>query len=106
MAVERLREVAESFLHDVEAALEEHPELAEQLKEMLEAEEDDDDDEDEDPFDIQGHARWRGPDPDRPPPGAPPGLPSGKALVDAVEQYLRQRKEDDDEVPPSAGPAV
>ena len=36
---------ADSFLHDVEAALEEHPELAEQLKEMLEAEEGDDDEE-------------------------------------------------------------
>jgi proteasome assembly chaperone (PAC2) family protein len=106
MAVDRLREVAESFLHDVEAALEEHPELAEQLKEMLEAEEDDDEDvEDNDGFDLQSRARWRGPDPDRPPPDAPPGLPSGKALVDAVENYLRQRR-DDDPNGPSSGPAV
>jgi proteasome assembly chaperone (PAC2) family protein len=104
MAVDRLREVADSFLHDVEAALEEHPELAEQLKEMLEAEEEDDED-DEDPFEVQGRARWRAPDPDRPPPDAPPGLPSGKALVDAVEKYLRQRRDDEPE-PPSAGPAV
>src|SRR5947209_7032193 len=102
--IDRLREVADSFLHDVEAALEEHPELAEQLKEMLEAEEEDEDD-DEDPFEVQGRARWRGPDPDRPPPDAPPGLPSGKALVDAVEKYLRQRRDDEPE-PPSAGPAV
>src|SRR5205807_132912 len=58
MAVDRLREVADSFLHDVEAALEEHPELAEQLKEMLEAEEEDDE-EDEDPFEVQGRARRR-----------------------------------------------
>ena len=93
--IERLREVADSFLHDVEAALEEHPELAEQLKEMLEAEEDDDEDE-EDAFDPHARMQWRGPDPDRPPPDAPPGLPSGKALVDAVEKYLRQRKDDDD----------
>jgi hypothetical protein len=104
MAVDRLREVADSFLHDVEAALEEHPELAEQLKEMLEAEEEDDDDA-EDPFEVQGRARWRGPDPDRPPPDAPPGLPSGKALVDAVEKYLRQRRDDGPD-PPSTGPAV
>jgi predicted ATP-grasp superfamily ATP-dependent carboligase len=103
MAVDRLREVADSFLHDVEAALEEHPELAEQLKEMLEAEDDDDE---EDAFEFQGRARWRGPDPDRPPPDAPPGLPSGKALVDAVEKYLRQRRDDDPQDGPSAGPAV
>src|SRR5919199_949936 len=105
--LERLREVADSFLRDVEAALEEHPELAEQLKEMLEAEEDE---EEEDRFDIHGRAHWRGPDPDRPPPDAPPGLPSGKALVEAVEKYLRQRKSDDEDDnegrPPSAGPAV
>ena len=97
--VDPLREVADSFLHDVEAALEEHPELAEQLKEMLEAEEDESDDED-DAFDTHARMQWRGPDPDRPPPDAPPGLPSGKALVEAVEKYLRQRKDDED------GPAV
>jgi proteasome assembly chaperone (PAC2) family protein len=100
--IERLREIADSFLHDVEAALEEHPELAEQLKEMLEAEEED---EDEDGFEIHGRAHWRGPDPDRPPPDAPPGLPSGKALVEAVEKYLRQRKDDADD-PPPPGPVV
>src|SRR5712692_8541030 len=102
--VDRLREVADSFLHDVEAALEEHPELAEQLKEMLEAEEDDEDDEG---FELHTRAHWRGPDPDRPPPDAPPGLPSGKALVEAVEKYLRQRKEDEEDLPPPpAGPIV
>src|SRR5205085_4448941 len=90
--IERLREVADSFLHDVEAALEEHPELAEQLKEMLEQEEDEQDDDDEDPFDAHARMQWRGPDPDRPPPDAPPGLPSGKALVEAVERYLKQRQ--------------
>jgi len=100
--IERLREVADSFLHDVEAALEEHPELAEQLKEMLEAEEDDEDDEG---FELHTRAHWRGPDPDRPPPDAPPGLPSGKALVEAVEKYLRQRKDDEEDSPPS-GPIV
>ena len=99
--IERLREVADSFLHDVETALEEHPELAEQLKEMLEAEEDD---EDEEGFEVDRHARWRAPDPDRPPPDAPPGLPSGKALVEAVEKYLRQRRDDDPGRP--SGPAV
>src|SRR5215207_758602 len=41
----KLSEVADGFLRDVEAALEEHPELAEQLKEMLEAEEADDEEE-------------------------------------------------------------
>jgi predicted ATP-grasp superfamily ATP-dependent carboligase len=94
----RLQDIAESFLRDVEAALEEHPELAEQLKEMLEAEEDDDD-----PLELQNRARWRGPDqpaqegnPDRPPPDAPPGLPSGKALVEAVEKYLKQSRGEDD----------
>src|SRR5215831_16131094 len=97
MEVERLREVADSFVHDVEAALAEHPELAEQLKEMIEAEEEDEDDDSE----LQGHAHWRAPDPDRPPPDAPPGLPSGKALVDAVERYLKQRKDDE-----ASGPAV
>src|SRR5438874_11570269 len=104
--VERLREVADSFLHDVEAALEEHPELAEQLKEMLEEEaEDQDDDDDGDAFESHSRAHWRGPDPDRPPPDAPPGLPTGKALVEAVEKYLRQRRDDEPD-PPSAGPAV
>ncbi len=101
LEIDQLREIADSFLHDVEAALEEHPELAEQLKEMLEAEEDE---EDEDGFELHGRAHWRGPDPDRPPPDAPPGLPSGKALVEAVEKYLRQRKDDEDDLPP--GPVV
>jgi hypothetical protein len=95
---ERLRDVADTFLHDVEAALEEHPELAEQLKEMLEEEEEDDQD---DAFQPGGRAHWRAPDPDRPPPDAPPGLPSGKSLVDAVERYLKQRRDDDE-----SGPAV
>jgi len=72
---------------------------------MLEAEEDDDD-EDDDGFEVERHAHWRGPDPDRPPPDAPPGLPTGKALVEAVEKYLRERKDDDDHKPPSSGPAV
>lgn len=104
LEVDRLREVADSFLGDVESALEEHPELAEQLKEMLEAEQDDDDDADGETFDLRSRAHWRGPDPDRPPPDAPPGLPSGKALVEAVERYLRQRKDPDD--PPGPHPAV
>jgi proteasome assembly chaperone (PAC2) family protein len=105
--VDRLREVADSFLHDVEAALEEHPELAEQLKEMLEAEEEDGDDDEEDTFDMHARAHWRGPDPDRPPPDAPPGLPSGKALVEAVEKYLRQRKSDGgDDGAAGSSPAV
>jgi proteasome assembly chaperone (PAC2) family protein len=93
--IERLREVADTFLHDVEAALEEHPELAEQLKEMLE-EEQEDPDLDGEGFESPSRAHWRAPDPDRPPPDAPPGLPSGKALVEAVEKYLRQRKDDDE----------
>jgi proteasome assembly chaperone (PAC2) family protein len=92
LRIARLKEVADTFLHDVEAALEEHPELADQLKEMLEAEaaagEDDDDDEAHGP----GLAHWRAPDPDRPPPDAPPGLPTGQALVEAVERYLRDAK--------------
>jgi proteasome assembly chaperone (PAC2) family protein len=90
-----LREVADTFLKDVDAARDEHPELAEQLKEMLEAEVDGEVDEDE--LESLGRARWRGPDPDRPPPDAPPGLPSGKALVEAVERYLRQSREDEEE---------
>lgn len=105
----RLRDIAETFLRDVEAALEEHPELAEQLKEMLEAEEEDDDD--DDPLELQHRARWREPEkpvekvnPDRPPPDAPPGLPTGKALVEAVEKYLRQARGDEDGPPPP--PAV
>jgi hypothetical protein len=107
MEIERLREVADSFLHDVEAALEEHPELAEQLKEMLEAEEDEqDDDDDDDTLELHSRAHWRVPDPDRPPPDAPPGLPSGKSLVEAVEKYLRQRRDNEDGAPPSSGPAV
>jgi proteasome assembly chaperone (PAC2) family protein len=93
----RLKEVADTFLRDVEAALEEHPELAEQLKEMLEAEAQGDEDEDEDEVGRQAHARWRAPDPDRPPPDAPPGLPTGKALVDAVERYLREARSDEEE---------
>jgi proteasome assembly chaperone (PAC2) family protein len=102
LEMERLREVANSFLHDVEAALEEHPELAEQLKEMLEAEEEDEED---DVFDQQAHARWpKAPDPDRPPPDAPPGLPSGKSLVEAVEKYLKQARGEDG--PSPRGPAV
>jgi hypothetical protein len=56
---------------------------------------------------LHTRAHWRGPDPDRPPPDAPPGLPSGKALVEAVEKYLRQRKEDEeDSPPPPPGPIV
>ena len=80
-------------------------ELAEQLKEMLEAEEEDDDD--DDPLELQHRARWREPEkpadkvnPDRPPPDAPPGLPTGKALVEAVEKYLRQARGDEDRPPP------
>ena len=103
--IDRLRDVADTFLHDVEAALEEHPELAEQLKEMLEEEQEDEDD-DEEAFDTRGGRTGGGLIPDRPPPDAPPGLPSGKALVEAVEKYLQQRKEDDDTPPPAAGPAV
>jgi predicted ATP-grasp superfamily ATP-dependent carboligase len=105
LGVDKLREIADSFLHDVESALEEHPELAEQLKEMLEAEQDDDEEEG-DSFELQGRGRWRGPDPDRPPPDAPPGLPSGKSLVEAVEKYLKQRRDDDPPPPPPSGPAV
>jgi hypothetical protein len=101
--VERLREVADGFLHDVETALEEHPELADQLKEMLQEEDEVDE---EDTFDTHTRAHWRGPDPDRPPPDAPPGLPSGKALVEAVEKYLRQRKDDESDGPAQSGPAV
>jgi predicted ATP-grasp superfamily ATP-dependent carboligase len=102
LQIDALRDVADSFLHDVDSALEEHPELAEQLKEMLEAEQDDD--EDEDRFELREKSRWRGPDPDRPPPDAPPGLPTGKSLVDAVEKYLRQARGDDP--PPPTDPAV
>lgn len=102
LEVAKLREVADGFLHDVDAALEEHPELAEQLKEMLEAEQDEEDD--DATFEVQGRARWRGPDPDRPPPDAPPGLPTGKSLVEAVEKYLRQAR--GDEQPPPSGPAL
>jgi proteasome assembly chaperone (PAC2) family protein len=101
--VERLREVADGFLHDVETALEEHPELADQLKEMLQEEDEVDE---EDTFDTHTRAHWRGPDPDRPPPDAPPGLPSGKALVEAVEKYFRQRKDDESDGPAQSGPAV
>jgi predicted ATP-grasp superfamily ATP-dependent carboligase len=102
LEVAKLREVADGFLNDVDAALEEHPELAEQLKEMLEAEQDE---EDEDAtFEVQCRARYRGPDPDRPPPDAPPGLPTGKSLVEAVEKYLRQAR--GDEQPPPGGPAL
>ncbi|HEY1297236.1 MAG TPA: PAC2 family protein [Chloroflexota bacterium] len=104
--IERLREVADTFLHDVEAALEEHPELAEQLKEMLEEEREEQDEAEDEAFESRGRAHWRGPDPDRPPPDSPPGLPSGKALVEAVEKYLQQRKDSDEPPPPAAGPAV
>src|SRR5438067_152288 len=93
--VDRLREVADSFLRDVEAALEEHPELAEQLKEMLEEEEEDQDDLDDEAFEAPNRARWRAPDPDRPPPDAPPGLPGGKGRVEAGEKYLQRRKDDE-----------
>lgn len=95
LEAEPLKEASEAFLRDVDTALEEHPELAEQLKEMLEAEAEEDA-EDADP----AAARWKGPDPDRPPPDAPPGLPTGKGLVEAVERYLRQGREDH----PGAGP--
>lgn len=101
LQTERLKEVADTFLGDVEAALEEHPELAEQLKEMLEAEAEGAED---DEGDLPGQARARvsGPDPDRPPPDAPPGLPTGAALVEAVERYLRQARGDDE--PPANTP--
>lgn len=87
--VERLQTAADTFVHDVDAALEEHPELAEQLKEMLEAASSDEEDAEE-----EASLRWGTPDPDRPPPDAPPGLPTGQALVDAVERYLRIGKKD------------
>lgn len=95
--VERMRNTAEAFLRDVEAALEEHPELAEQLKEMLEEVGSDDDDDE-----VEVTARWLEPDPDRPPPDAPPGLPTGKALVEAVERYLRQGRHGQE--PPAQAP--
>lgn len=88
----RLKEAADSFLADVESALEEHPELAEQLREMLEMEADEA---------GEAEAHWHVPDPDRPPPDAPPGLPTGKALVEAVEKYLRQGR-GDSPPPPNA----
>jgi predicted ATP-grasp superfamily ATP-dependent carboligase len=88
LSMRRLKETSESFLTDVDAALEEHPELAEQLREMLEAVGEEDDD-------AEIGSDWRVPDPDRPPPDAPPGLPTGKSLVEAVERYLRQTRGDD-----------
>lgn len=86
----QLREAAGSFLRDVEAALEEHPELAEQLKEMLEAEGMNADEQT-----GASPSTWTDPDPDRPPPGTPLELPTGKALVEAVEKYLRQGRDED-----------
>lgn len=87
---DRLREVADTFLHDVDAALEEHPDLADQLREMLEAEAEELESEE-----LADRA-WHDLDLDRPPPDAPPGLPTGKGLVEAVERYLRQARGDDD----------
>ncbi len=92
----RLQEVSQSFLRDVETALEEHPDLAEQLQEMLQEEAGEDDEAEAEPRTAQ----WKVPDPDRPPPGAPPGLPTGKSLVEAVERYLRQTR---GEEPPQGG---
>ncbi len=92
LELDRLREVSASFLRDVETALEEHPDLAEQLQEMLDEEAAEDDDDSTEPRTAQ----WKVPDPDRPPPGAPPGLPTGKSLVEAVERYLRQTRGDDE----------
>ena len=86
LPIARLNEVSESFLRDVETALEEHPELAEQLKEMLEAEQ-----EEEEGTSAEGP--MVSPEMDRPPPDAPPGLPTGQALVEAVERYLRLGKD-------------
>ena len=91
VARDLLRNAATSFLHDVDAALEEHPELAEQLKEMLDqvADGGDEDDDELNGLDLSNVS----PELDRPPPDAPPGLPSGQALVDAVERYLRQGRD-------------
>jgi hypothetical protein len=86
---ERLRNAATTFQHDVDAALEEHPELAEQLREMLEEVAAEDDDEDGTEPDLAGPTSEL----DRPPADAPPGLPTGKALVEAVERYLREGRE-------------
>jgi hypothetical protein len=94
----QLQEPAESFQNDVESALREHPELAEQLKEMMSSEALDDEVEE---TDGATGTQWKGPDPDRPPPDAPPGLPTGKSLVDAVEKYLKQTRGGD--APPSGG---
>jgi hypothetical protein len=66
------------------------------LEAEAEAEAEADDDDEQDDGGRHRLAHWRGPDPDRPPPDAPPGLPTGKALVEAVERYLRQAKGDDD----------
>lgn len=96
--IARLKEAAETFERDVDSALEEHPELAEQLKEMLE--EAGEDEVDLDPT----QPSWKGSDPDRPPPDAPPGLPTGKSLVEAVEKYLRLRENRPPEEPPAPKP--
>jgi proteasome assembly chaperone (PAC2) family protein len=87
---ERLRDAATSFQRDVDAALAEHPELAEQLQEMLDEVADDDDDEDGDEAELGAPTLEL----DRPPADAPPGLPTGQALVEAVERYLRQGRGD------------
>ncbi len=96
MECARLQEVAKTFLGDVDTALEEHPDLAEQLKEMLEAEAA----ESGEASDAEGSAQWKVPDPDRPPPDAPPGLPTGKSLVESVERYLRQARGEEGSGPP------
>jgi predicted ATP-grasp superfamily ATP-dependent carboligase len=93
LAPERLRTAATTFRRDVDTALEEHPELAEQLREMLEEMAEDEDD--EDPVDPVQRAT---PELDRPPADAPPGLPTGKALVEAVERFLQRQRDE----PPGA----
>ena len=104
LQIDSLRDVADSFLHDVDAALEEHPELAEQLKEMLEAEQDEDDEDDDD---ASRFARSRaGADLTRT--GRRPmrrrACRPAKSLVDAVEKYLRQARGDEPPPPPAPAP--
>lgn len=69
----RLRGIATDFVRKVEEALRENPEIADRLGRLVEL----------------GEAEEPQPEP---PPEGPPDLPSGRALVDELERFLRETR--------------
>ena len=73
----RLRGVTTDFIRKVEEALRENPEVAERLGQLIEL------------------GESEAPEPE-PPPEGPPDLPSGRDLVDQLERFLRETRDNAD----------